>query len=330
LYQGGINVTTPDAFVDSTFLGSGDTSSIISGSVIQFGEAITAVWTGGTPNDTAILGVYGMVSDVPVATGSLLPGVPGAHFVGRVPFTYDQVALSTSPTIVTGGTLTTAIIDMRAYQGCMIKIRASTITVTPAAYNPARINMNWYMDSGATDLVFKDSYEIFAQQVGGTFVCNNGHLNVHDIVHGPFLRINVYNNGPDSITGSVEVNGTSRSFGTLYMQEVDFQPTPAQVLWDGVLHNIHNDSLGPGASVNFAMKMEPGNIAVKMATATMPYSFQFTIGSLPEVELFLIPASTTSRQNLIFPKRSVVVNVKNTGAGTDVYSLSVYREMKNL
>lgn len=331
LYVGGLNVTTPDAFVDSTFLGNGDTSSIISGSVIQFGEAITAVWTGGTPNDTAILGVYGMVSDVPVSAGSLLPGIPGAHFVGRVPVTYDRVLLATSPTILTGGTFTTAVIDMRAYQGCMLSFLISTVTITPAAFNPARINVDWYMDAAGTDRVFNDSYEILALQIGGTFVCNNGKLNIQDIVHGPFLKVTVYMAGPDSITATIEINGTSRSFGTIYMEEIDgYPPDPTLVLWDGVLVNISQQSLAAAAVKNTSMRMAPGNVAIRMSTGTMPYSFTFHMGSLTEVEVFTLAASAVTRQNLIFPKRSVWVAAQNTGAGAGIYSLTIYREMKVL
>jgi hypothetical protein len=86
VYQGSLTLTQigdTSAFLDDTFSGNSDVSSIISGTVTQYGEAITAIWSGGIPGDIATLTVSGVTTDVPPTLENILPLVPGTHFAGK-------------------------------------------------------------------------------------------------------------------------------------------------------------------------------------------------------------------------------------------------------
>ncbi len=73
------------AQIDATVNGYNDTSGLISGTVLQFGEAITAIWDGGYTGDIAVLNVYGESSDTPPALGKSIPEVAGPPFSYQIP-----------------------------------------------------------------------------------------------------------------------------------------------------------------------------------------------------------------------------------------------------
>src|SRR6476619_5108285 len=82
LYHGASNVIDYTTFLDETYLGFGDTSSVIAGTIVQRGEALTVKWRGGTPGAVATLSIFGRnASTLPEVAGVLSP-VPGARFRG--------------------------------------------------------------------------------------------------------------------------------------------------------------------------------------------------------------------------------------------------------
>lgn len=105
LHVGPTNVQDYTSFIDDTLLGSGDTSSIISGTIVSYGEAITAVWhnasIGGGVSSPLALTIYGREYDDLTELQQQLAPVPGARFSG----TTANTAVWTQGTIVnqTGG-----------------------------------------------------------------------------------------------------------------------------------------------------------------------------------------------------------------------------------
>lgn len=83
LYHGSIGAANSTTFLDDTFLGSGDASSVIAGTIVMFGEAITVQWKNVSPGDICILIVYGRSGDNLVELQSILSPVPGAKFSGN-------------------------------------------------------------------------------------------------------------------------------------------------------------------------------------------------------------------------------------------------------
>jgi hypothetical protein len=117
----GANATT---FLDDTTLGSGDTSSIISGAITMYGDSITASWILGTIGDTVTLTLYGRSYDnLPELQNQLAP-VPGARFAGTTAnasvWTYKSVVNNTGalfsvsfPTITTPSNIQCEIISFK-------------------------------------------------------------------------------------------------------------------------------------------------------------------------------------------------------------------------
>ena len=82
LYHGAVNNLNSTSYIDDTYQGSGDASSIIAGTIVLYGEAITVQWADGIPGDVAILTVYGRSSDNLIELQQQLSPVPGTRFSG--------------------------------------------------------------------------------------------------------------------------------------------------------------------------------------------------------------------------------------------------------
>lgn len=89
------------AFLDDTFKGQGDTSSVIAGTVVLFGEVIVVKWADAVPGVTAMAIVYGRTSDSLVELQGQLSPVPGAKFSGNnanaLVWDYDADVAAGSP-----------------------------------------------------------------------------------------------------------------------------------------------------------------------------------------------------------------------------------------
>jgi hypothetical protein len=83
VYHGSPAAVTPAAFLDDTYLGSGDSSSVVAGTIVQYGETLTASWQLAQPGDTAIATVYGRTADTLQDLQSVLSLIPGAKFSGN-------------------------------------------------------------------------------------------------------------------------------------------------------------------------------------------------------------------------------------------------------
>jgi hypothetical protein len=83
MYYGAINVDDNGTFVDDTLQGNGDTSGVLSGTVVQPGEAITVLWRGGVPGGRVLADLYGQSSDTPPSQGFSVPQIMGPHFFAK-------------------------------------------------------------------------------------------------------------------------------------------------------------------------------------------------------------------------------------------------------
>lgn len=81
VHIGGIGVYDFTTQVDFTFAGGNDTTAACSGMIVSPGMSIAAQFSGGTANDTALMRVVGVSSDVPPTIG-IDPGIPGHKFSG--------------------------------------------------------------------------------------------------------------------------------------------------------------------------------------------------------------------------------------------------------
>lgn len=179
IYHGAITPNTigPSSYVDDTYTANNDASSIIAGTVVQWGESIIARFTGGSPNDTAILTIYGETSDTPPSEGIAIPDVPGTHFSGRLAVATDiPVLLSFAFPLVVATTVSTGAIQTSRFQSFKMLVTSNSNGATPY-FN---VRFNWYADAA---LQIKLMDEDFVFSANGIVTEGSG------IIRGPYLQV---------------------------------------------------------------------------------------------------------------------------------------------
>jgi hypothetical protein len=83
LYYGAPTILDTSTRVDDTIQGNNDTSGILSGTVVPYGQALTVKWTGGLPRGRMVFVMYGQSSDTAPAFGFSIPQIMGPHFSGK-------------------------------------------------------------------------------------------------------------------------------------------------------------------------------------------------------------------------------------------------------
>lgn len=315
VYHGSPGVPVqPSQYIDDTFLGNGDTSSIISGTAVLFGEAVIFQFTDGTPGDTATATIYGMQSDQPPNL-DLIPQVPGTHFAGHptteITTTATFISINTPLTVLAGNTVylnssgsNQTPDDVRQFSSYYIKIYVQT-PLNATAFNPSNIHLFWYGNSNPLNgtLIYEDSYTWWTDTNGGAFFAINGPLEIQDVQHGPYLVVQYQNAGSDTVVVNVVLEYTTRQLPGPYARQ--------QQGIDGIIANIND---GPGFGLNVALPFHYGRLWARMTAigaGTTNFSFRMA-GNSFVYELFAVPTSTTTRAEWINPKRSLLFTASNT------------------
>lgn len=311
-------------FIDDTFLGNGDTSSMISGTPVRFGEAVLVTFTKGNPGDTAIVTLYGMTSDLPPNLG-INPQVPGTHFSGKPSPEIDVVVVTTPPgtpiEMFPGTTTTINPVDMRSFQSFYFLIGSSAVGAA-TAYNPLLVTFDWFADPlGISDPVFRDEFEIWSDNINTPFFAAPGVATLEDVCHGSYLRVRIFNGAAtDHIDIQFTLIGTTRQLPGPYLRQ--------QLGTDGVL--IEDQTIiGPGGINTYPLPVTYGTTYMKFfnngaAAMTLFLGFGSNAGGVGATNDFVdtVPATTsrieptvggvTPAQAFIFPKRAGIIRIQGT------------------
>lgn len=305
------------AYIDDTALGSQDTSSIIAGVSVQYGEAITAVWTGGTPGDVAILIVNGVTLTTPPSVGQI-PQVPGTHFAGklsteitrtlaRVPSISPTLVPANSSIFIPGPTLVT-VFDMRQFDSFYFVMTAITSGAS-TGFDTLLISLIWYLNSTATNPVFNDNTEIFADG-NGAFTFSGGTYTIQDQIHGPFLGIQVTNpfTSPDGVNIAYNIAGTTRQLT---------QPSYRQgTVPDGFVVKSIGTAIGTTGTTHVPCLYAHGRVRfiyTNGGAANMTFAVHWGgIGSIVASENTTVAAGAIGIFETIIPKRAAYVDVVGT------------------
>lgn len=213
VYDGAVTVTSVGTYVDDTSLGNSDSTSALAGGIAKWGEAITAVFTGGNPGDTGFLNVVGLYTDnLPEALQYL--ETPGTRFAGHQPteiITRQAFVSAASPTSVgPGSTVTIGPFDARNFASFYLKVKTAT-SGSATAFNPCKISLNWFSDLAGSDVVYQDSMTYWNDSPTGAFAFLGGPMEVQDTHHGPYFGVQMQNLAVGDTTNlSYTLNFTSR------------------------------------------------------------------------------------------------------------------------
>lgn len=322
VFHGAATISDATTFIDDTYTGSGDASSFIAGTIVQYGDSIIAQWSGGNPGDAAILTIYGIYSNVPPSQGFVLPSTPGSHFGGHISgeqlLTLVQIPTTS---LAFSASFTTALLDVKPFTSYYLDIFASG-PVAPTAYNSVLIAITFVDPSGQDS--YEDFYEPWIAQAG-SFPYASGTVMIQDKVHGSRMKIKFINPNADTITVAGFLTGTSRDVGQPYVrQQVVGQAGSGGVNAldngvDGILINTNGfSSIANGATFKYLCPLTYGYVALKGQTGAGGLGVNIGAGSVitpGNFDSFAVAANTGFGPiQYIAPKRALVVNVNN-GSG---------------
>jgi len=325
VYHGAVGVKDPTTYIDDTADGNNDTSSIIAGVTVQYGENITAVWANGTPGDIAVLIVNGVTLNTPPSEGQL-PQVPGTHFSGK-PVTETVTKIGSIPgasptTIIAGNSIsipgpgTTTTFDMRNFSSFYF-VCTPLVNGVPSTWNSIFITFDWFSQTGALNTTFSDSVEIWATQPV-PFFFNGGVFTIQDLVHGPYLRITVLNANPvNSINFSYALVGTTRLIAN---------PSYRQNRTDAImLDSTGNPIPASGTAQEPAQYLHGRFLAMFGNSGANPMTFAIHHGSLVFSINTVVAAGITTVIESIAPKHSIRIDVVGVvGQTYNVRLISLY------
>lgn len=307
VYLGVAGVTPSQTeFIDDTYLGNGDVTSMCSGLVVPFGNALIAVFTGGNPGDTAFMQVIGMNSSVAPNLG-IAPQVPGTHFTGRLTLEVSSTLLASGAltTIAAGATVTiptTRAYDMRPFAGYYFRIFPFAAT---ANLDMVTVNVIWTANPDGTVTIMQESYQFFAS----TTAFASGVMFLQDAVHGPFMKVQIVNNaGADTLDiGFTTLFGTTRTMPSpIAMQDADS---------DGVLAHTINQAIPGGGVLTVPCLYYHGTTKFVFHNAgAAAMIFSPNPGTLGTFEGYTLAAGATQVVNIITPRRATRVDVAGTVA----------------
>lgn len=321
LFSGMPALQDNSTFIDDTIYGYGDTSSILSGSIIQYGQAISASWMGAIPGTTVYLTVYGVTSSVPLSEADLFPSSPGTHFAGHGLVTTNNVAITTlnTPVLTSGNFATSPTVDMRIYNGFFITVTINTNGV-PTKFNVSQIEL-WWQD-GVNNTVYRHTYQIFNNQTT-VFVCPNGTINIQDTCHGSNLFVRVQNTGVDPASVNIAIYGTSRNYGKPYVEELSTASNSS----DGITLDTVATALAGGTSLVVPGKIGPGRMYARLSSGTQATAFTLIYGNQANPGVtWTVNANATTLVEFVAPNRSPLWTITNNGASASSPELQTYRQ----
>jgi hypothetical protein len=322
IYHGPKTVANFATFVDDTLLGGGDTSSMISGVLVQNGEAITAKWTGGTPGDAAILTLYGVSSDMPPPISDM-PTVPGTHFSGKPPTEMLNIMSQLpAPGVLIPGSASTNSYTVGPFdvRTCMSYYFNALATVSGAAtkYNAVNVNLKWSMDSAGQNVIYQESFEWWANSSTAGWPFAGDMVSIQDAQHGPYLTM-IFSNGANNnpVTMFYTLICSTRILSSPYAQQGIIQQNPGFPVDGSVSGLIMNRSWQFGASgqVQQPMPFTYGRVHFQFVNAgagTMTFLVDFGSDGTNNRVLLNLAGNTNSDLELVLPKRAGLLTIQGT------------------
>lgn len=334
VYTGAPTVFDQTTYLDDTNTGQNDTTSICSGMVLQYGEAITAKWSLATPGASVTITVFGLSSTFPTAVGNLIPASPGTHFTGHNPININALLGGNSAANITLATGTSTVLPaVNTFQFSSLILNVDTGCNAPTAYNPVKIVLQWSDSLAGTansNVIFEQSFEIHARQSGTFPNANGGFFIYHDSVHGKSVSVTIFNNGPNTVTiFDYELTGSNVNVGALYCNEIlnpAISPLTGFINQDQILVSV-SAAININTTVNFSSRMGPGNLVFVMTAGAQPITFAFQFGSdVNSADTLTQAANSTTHFSYVCPARSIKWAISNGAVGASSYTLRVFRQ----
>lgn len=224
--------------------------------------------------------------------------------------------------LASGTTVSSPSFDVRGFQGYYGRI-APTVTSGPTVQNSVKVVVSWGTDSTMSQLLFQDVYEFWSpQSAGGTGVSFDGSpLRIQDIMHGPFMQVDIVSLGGDNQNVDFNFYGTTRAFTSPFARQGS---SATNLGSDGWLVYKQAQAIANGATVNIPAYFGYGRTSLKYAVGAGGLTINELVGfELRTLDADAVPANGTIRREEILPKRAPLFQVVNASGVASIYTIKV-------
>ncbi len=231
--------------------------------------------------------------------------------------------------------VSSGLIDVRGFSSFYLNLDAD-LTVPSTGFNSFLARLTWLPrppvagESGGVFMILsQDVYEYWVFQGSGTALFNGGDLMVADIMHGPYLQLDIVNLGGDAKTIDYHLIGTTRNIPHPFVT----QPrafilgsttfgNPNDEGADGYLVYQRNIIINNGATIRVPALFGHGRVQENLSTGGGALTFSIQAGfELRQLDTVTLAANSISRVERVLPKRSLLYTVTNTSGVGSAFSI---------
>jgi hypothetical protein len=208
------------------------------------------------------------------------------------------IASSSGSNVITpgGSSQIGSYIDVRRWASYYLEVNATTTSNPATGYNAIEVSPGWAALANGGSSTYVDDFEFWADNQTGP-VLALGPLLAQDVMHGPFMTLQFFNNGADSVSVTWRLTGTTRSVGQPYVRQFTGV--------DGILLNTSTMHVNASSSVSVAAPFTYGRCYQKLVNKnTGSLDFNIVYGSQGVSDIVTVAPNTTDRREMILPKRA--------------------------
>lgn len=218
----------------------------------------------------------------------------------------------------------TPVFDARASASYYLTVTATTQTFPATGYNTLSLEIFWYADAAALTTVATEYAEIWTDGVN-PFGLSFGPLNMHDIMHGPYMSI-VFTNTTattDSVNYIYNLYGTTRVVPSPFFRQ---QNAPDML----VQANMLSLNVPASNSIKIPCSFAYGHVQTKLVANAANLTASLFFGSLsPAYATYTVPnAAPGFLDDIIAPKRSLLWQVNNGNATPQTVNIDCVAELQ--
>lgn len=239
--------------------------------------------------------------------------------------TADRHDIIVAQNIGVGANVASAVIDMRPYQSFYFRASASVVPV-PTGYGWTHVTLIWTDSLVAGTVINREDFAFFPfAPAAGVFPVPNDGLYVQGPISGPFVQLDIVNNGPDIINAGADFYGNTRALPHRTAREQLGAAGGGTATTDLKLVGV-SAALGAGAVAQRILRMSPGPVSIRQVALTAGMLFQYYEPGGTEIHAAALAAGVEVNQEKHFGRRTVRAQITNTGAVAGTYGLTVVGE----
>lgn len=220
--------------------------------------------------------------------------------------------------------------DMSSYRSFTMTIRAYS-TAAATAFNRLFLVIQWFSPGApGSPFQFVEEYDFRAGDSSlGAFTTQDGGVRIEDRCHGGAVQYQLFNFGVNQVTVLSTLYGSTRERPERYLR--GFDAVAPDSLGSSMSHlaDVQGAVTGGGAFTYYPMKLYEGRVRLRYATVTTQHTISLIQPNGTSIQSDIVAAGVTLEKEVLFPAKSMAIEVINNGAGNGTHRIQVIGQREN-